>query len=226
MERNDKGQFVKGKNIVDLSGRRFGKLKVLRLDEERTKRKSYWICECECGTIKSIRGDTLNVIQSCGCVKKQQDKINLGIKYNHNMTYHPLFPIWDGMMNRCYNENNNAYENYGGRDITVCREWHNVKAFCKWAEENGWKKGLTIERKDVNKNYESSNCEWIPSNEQAWNTRKTVYVEINGEKIPLAKTARQLGIEPCLVWHRWKRGIRDYERLFFKGNLKTEYGKK
>lgn len=226
MERNDKGQFVKGKNIIDLSGRRFGKLKVLRLDEERTKRKSYWICECECGTVKSIRGDTLNVIQSCGCVKREQQKINLGIAYNHNMTYHPLFPIWDAMMNRCYNEKSSGYENYGGRGITVCDEWHDVKIFCKWAEENGWKKGLTIERKNVDKNYEPSNCEWIPSNEQAWNTRKTVYVEINGEKIPLAKTARKLGLEPCLVWHRWKRGIRDYDRLFFKGNLQTEYGKK
>lgn len=225
MERNSKGQFIKGKNIIDLSGRRFGKLKVLRLDEERTNRKSYWICECECGTVKSIRGDALNVIQSCGCVKREQQKINLGIIYNHNMTYHPLFPIWDAMMNRCYNKSQRSYEDYGGRGITVCEEWHDVKMFCKWAEENGWKKGLTIERKDVNKNYEPSNCEWIPSNEQAWNTRKTVYVEINGDKIPLAKTARKLGLEPRLVWHRWKRGIRDYDRLFFKGNLQTEYGK-
>lgn len=225
MERNDKGQFIKGKNVIDLSGRRFGKLKILRLDKERTKRKSYWICECECGNVKSIRGDTLNVIQSCGCVKKQQDKINLGIKDNHNMTYHPAFAIWDSMMNRCFNPKSSSYKNYGERGITVCEEWKDVKIFCKWMDDNNYNKTLSIERKDVNGNYEPSNCCLIPKEEQVWNTRVTRYIEIDGRKIPVAKTAREIGINPNTVWDRWKRGIRDYDRLFFKGNLQTEYKK-
>lgn len=223
MIRDEKGRFVKGENIVDLSEKRFGKLTVLQLDKDRTKRKSYWICRCDCGNIKSIRGDSLKIVTSCGCVKKEQDLKNLGVKRNHNMTHHPLFPIWDAVMNRCYNQNNRSYADYGGRGIKVCDDWHLVENFCKWGYENGFEKGLTIERIDVNGNYEPSNCKWIPSNEQAWNTRKTVYVDINGEMIPLARTARKLGLEPCLVWHRWKRGITDYGRLFFKGNLQTEY---
>lgn len=223
VKRNEKGQFIKGENVKDLTNKRFGKLKVIMLDKERAKRKSYWICECECGNVKSIRGDTLKVIKSCGCVKKEQDLINLGITYNHGMTYHPVFSIWNAMMERCYNKNQRSYKDYGGRGIEVCEEWHDAKKFCDWADKSGFKKGYSIERVNVNGNYEPSNCEWIPKGEQTWNTRKTVYVEIDGKNIPLAKTARKLGLKPCLVWHRWNSGVREYDKLFFKGNLHTEY---
>lgn len=221
-KRNGKGQFVKGAFIKDLTGKRFGKLTVIGLDKI-VNRKSYWKVKCDCGTEKSVRGDTLRVITSCGCVKKEQDKKNLHILYNHNMTNHPVFFVWSAMMNRCYNKHQKSYENYGKRGISVCEEWHDVKVFCRWAENNGYQEGLTIERIDVNKNYEPVNCKWIPANEQAWNTRKTVYADINGERIPLARRARELGIEPGTVWHRWKRGIKDYKRLFFKGNLAKDY---
>lgn len=223
--RNKKGQFVKGAFKKDLTGQRYGRLVVIKRDVARKLRRQYWICRCECGNIKSVRDDSLKRIQSCGCLKREQDKKNLGIAYNHNMTNHPAFLVWDAMMNRCCNRSQNSYHDYGERGITVCDEWKDVKQFCQWADDMGYSKGDSIERIDVNGNYEPSNCKWIPRNEQAWNTRKTVYADINGEKIPLAKTARKLGLEPCLVWHRWKRGIREYDRLFFKGNLQTEYNR-
>ncbi len=216
--RNKKGQFVKGENIKDISGKRYGKLTVVCLDRERTHRKSYWICKCDCGKIKSIRSDTLNRIKSCGCVKKQQDIINLGIDYNHNMTHEEVFTTWNAMMNRCLNPDNHAYKYYGGRGITVCDEWKDVKKFVDWAKKSGYQKGLSIERIDVNGNYEPQNCKWIPRSEQALNTRKTVYLFHNGKKIPLAKTARELGVSPNLAWHRWKRGL-SYEDIFYPGNL-------
>lgn len=219
MERNKKGQFIKGANIKDLTGQRFGKLTVLYLDKEKTKRKSYWVCKCDCGNIKSIRSDCLKVITSCGCVKKQQDIINLKIDRNHNMTHHKLFPIWNSMISRCHNINSDAYKNYGERGIIVCKEWHYVENFIDWAEKNGYKEGYSIERIDVNGNYCPENCCWIPKKEQVFNTRRTVYIEKDGEKIPLAKTAREHGISPCLAWHRWKSGIRNYDDLFYNGNL-------
>lgn len=220
-KRNEKGQFEKGSCVKDLTGLQFGRLKVIGF-EKVVKRKSYWRCRCQCGNQKVIRGDCLKVVQSCGCLKKEQDIVNLGIVKNHNMTNHPAFSIWNAMINRCCNRNNSSYQHYGGRGITVCEEWHDVTNFCKWADEHGFKKGYSIERIDVNGSYNPSNCELIPKAHQAWNTRKTVYIELNGEKIPLAKTARQLGLEPCLVWHRWKKGIRDYDKLFSKTNLHTD----
>lgn len=219
MERNSKWQFIKGKNIKDLTGKRFGKLTVLALDETRTKKKSYWYCRCDCGTIKSIRGDTLKVVTSCGCVKKQQDIFNLKIERNHKMTHHRLYPTWNGMINRCHNPKSIAYKDYGGRGISVCDEWHYVEKFIEWAENNGYVEGYSIERIDVNGNYCPENCCWIPISQQGLNTRKTVYIEHNGEQIPLAKEAKKCGISPCLAWHRWKSGVKNYDDLFYKGNL-------
>ena len=223
MIRNEKGQFVKGQNIKDLTGKRFGRLTVLRIDNKRTKGKTYWLCRCECGKEKSIRADTLKVVRSCGCLKKEQDMVNLGIKYNHGMTHHIAFSVWDTMMNRYNNPKSISYKDYGGRGITVCDEWKDPKIFCKWMDDNGYNKTLSIERKEVNGNYCPENCCLIPRKEQTWNTRKTKYIEIDGKKIPLAKTARKLGVNPMTVHERWNRGIREYDKLFFKGNLQTEY---
>ena len=222
MERNEKGQFVKGRMHSDLIGQRYGRLTVIERDLSRESRRAYWLCRCDCGNYKSIRGDGLGRVQSCGCLKKEQDIKNLGIKNNHNKTHHPAFSIWNAMMNRCNNPNQRAYSDYGGRGIIVCDEWKDVTTFCEWMDDNGFKKGLSIERIDVNGNYCPDNCELIPKSHQTWNTRKTTYIQIGGDKIPLAKTARKLGLNPCLVWHRWKSGEREYGRLFYKGNLRTE----
>ena len=134
------------------------------------------------------------------------------------MTHEEVFTTWNAMMNRCLNPDNHAYKDYGGRGITVCDEWKDVKKFVDWAKKSGYQKGLSIERIDVNGNYEPKNCKWIPRSEQALNTRKTVYLFHNGKKIPLAKTARELGVSPNLAWHRWKRAM-SYDDIFYPGNL-------
>lgn len=224
MKRNEKGQFVKGNIKVDITGRRYGKLVAIELDCSKNARKPYWICKCDCGNIKSIRKDCLGKVKSCGCLKKEQDLKNFSIDNNHGKTKHPAFSIWDAMMNRCHNPKTSAYKDYGERGISVCEEWRDVSNFCDWMDSNAFAKGLTIERVDVNGNYSPENCTLVPQCQQAWNTRKTVYAEIEGKVIPLAKTARELGLEPCLVWHRWKRGVREHDKLFFKGNLRHEYG--
>lgn len=222
--RNDKGQFVKGdvKNIV---GKRFQHLVVLKLDHIKCK-KSYWLCRCDCGREKVIRGDCLKVIQSCGCVKKEQDKSNLHIKNNHNCTYHPAYTIWNAMMNRCYSPQNKHYRDYGGRGITVCEEWHNIINFCKWADENGFvpNKNLSIERNNVNGNYEPSNCTWIPKSEQCYNRRNTIkFVDVDGTEKVLAKEARNKGIKVSLALTRYEKGIREPMFLFHKGNLQKDF---
>ena len=106
------------------------------------------------------------------------------------MTHEEVCTTWNAMRNRCLNPNNHAYKDYGGRGITVCDEWKDVKKFVDWAKKSGYQKGLYIERIDVNGHYEPKNCKWIPRSEQELNTRKTVYILHNGEQIPCAKTAR------------------------------------
>jgi len=200
MIRNEKGQFIRGRNIKDLTGQRFGRLKVLNIDTERTNRKTYWICKCDCGKFKSIRGDGLGIVNSCGCLKKEQDIRNLGIAYNHGMSKHKLFPVWNGMIHRCENSKNHAYKDYGGRGIKVCDEWHDVKKFIAWAENGKYEEGLTIERIDVNGNYEPSNCTWVTMSEQSLNKRNSVKVTIDGITKNLMTWAHSLGIPLREVW--------------------------
>lgn len=220
--RNEKGQFVKGENVKDLTGKRFGKLAVLRLDKVEN-RTSYWMVKCDCGNVKSVRGDTLKIIKSCGCIKKEQDIINFHITNHHKLTYHPAYHIWNNMISRCDNPEDHAYADYGGRGIKVCDEWHDIRKFCEWADRNGFKGGqnLSIERKDVNGNYCPENCCWIPRNEQSKNQRRTIRMTIGKEEKPLWEWAEIYGVDYEKVRQRYHNGHRNPEYLFYKGNHKT-----
>lgn len=221
MIRNEKGQFVKAKNVHDLTDRRFERLTVIKFVEVRNRR-AYWLCECECGNTKIIRGDALlsGRARSCGCIKKEMEMKNLHIENMHGCKKHPVYTTWINMMNRCYKADNINYKNYGGRGITVCDEWHDVKCFCRWADETGYVKSLTIERIDVNGNYCPENCTWIPKSAQELNKRNTARIMYNGELQPLVLVARQLGLNVGTVKNRWKKGIRNNDVLLYAGDLR------
>jgi hypothetical protein len=86
--------------------------------------------------------------------------------------YHPLYSVYSSMMTRCYNPNRSAFKYYGGRGIAVCKQWrHKPEAFIEWAMQNGWKPGLTIERKNNDGNYTPSNCVWATIRQQNRNSR-------------------------------------------------------
>lgn len=221
--RNSKGQFTKGSGIKNLVGNRYGKLTVVRFSQIKDQR-TYWICRCDCGNEKEIRGDCLNRIQSCGCVKKECDKKNLHITNNHGMSKHPLYATWCCMIDRCTDMNNPAYKHYGGRGIKVCDEWKDPRNFCKWAEKNGYEaeKGLSIERIDVDGNYEPSNCTWIPLNQQAYNRRCSIrFIDSDGKEKILAVEARKHGLPTKTASDRYKRGIRNPTLLLYKGNIQN-----
>jgi len=218
--RNKKGQFTKGENVKDISGKKFGKLTVLKLDKI-VNRKSYWIVKCECGTIKTVRSDTLKVITSCGCDKKKQDIINFGITNHHELNHHPVYSIWNAMINRCENPHNKHYNDYGGRGIKICEEWKDIRNFSKWADETGFElgKNLSIERKDVNGNYCPENCCWIDRKLQPRNRRNTVRLDMDGDNKSLSEWCEIYNVPYKKVIGRYCRGIREIDDLFYKGNL-------
>jgi len=93
--------------------------------------------------------------------------------YRHGLNEHPLYRVWTYMKSRCYNKNDTAYHNYGGRGITVCSEWvDSPKDFIHWSISNGWTKGLFIDRVDVNKGYSPTNCRFVTPTVSSINQRK------------------------------------------------------
>lgn len=158
---------------IDLTGQHFGRLTVLRRVENRG-RYPCWECKCACGrttyiTTPSLRsGHTI----SCGCYRKEVELENLSIhRQTHGQSYSRLYRTWANMKARCENPNNHNYVYYGGRGIRVCDESKSFEPFEAWALSNGYSENLTIDRINVDGNYEPANCRWATVTEQNRNKR-------------------------------------------------------
>ena len=117
-----------------------------------------------------------------------------GDDMKHGMSRTRLYNIWREMKRRCYNKACKSYKDYGGRGIIVCLEWlNNFQTFYDWAITNGYNEILSIERKDVNGNYEPSNCRWATKKEQANNKRNNHFITINDEIMTIAQCAKKSG---------------------------------
>jgi hypothetical protein len=111
------------------------------------------------------------------------------------------------MKARCYNPNNKGYKNYGERGITVCDEWLNdPSVFFKWAKDNGFQENLTLDRIDVNGNYNPTNCRWISKFKQQGNKRNNHFITFNGETKHLKEWGRVLGINAHTIGGRLRNG--------------------
>ena len=130
--------------------------------------------------------------------------------------YARLYASWQNMNNRCLKPKARGYKNYGGRGIAVCDEWKNdFHTFAQWALTNGWEDGMTIERINVNGNYEPSNCKYIPWKEQVYNKTDTLWITYRGETKSLTKWCKELGVSQYTASTRYHRdGIRNPELLF------------
>lgn len=149
---------------IDLTGKVFGRWTVLQFDRVARNGDSCWVCECICGTVKSVNGYHLRSGRStsCGCLSSElARKRKPALKHGLKKTNPRLYRIWQCMLNRCRREKDVCFNAYGGRGISVCEQWHSFQAFYEWAMDNGYSDNLTIDRINVDGNYEPSNCQWI-----------------------------------------------------------------
>lgn len=125
----------------------------------------------------------------------------------HGMRHTRLYNIWRSMNQRCYNPNTLNFDRYGGRGIEVCEEWrYSFITFRDWAVANGYSDELTIDRKEVNGNYEPSNCRWATVKEQANNKRNSRVIEFNGVSHTLGEWSTITGIRVATIWARLRNG--------------------
>lgn len=196
--------------ILDLNGKRFGRLVVIGRAEDRVqkngRRRVMWTCQCDCGNVVTVLGDNLKkgVSNSCGCLRKE---IMSAAKSTHGDTKTKLYGVWCGIKRRCYNEHTMYYEKYGGRGITMCDEWRDsYEAFKKWAESSGYSEGLSIERVDNDGPYSPENCEWADSKTQANNRHSNVKLTLNGETHNITQWSSIVGISAKKLFNRYYAG--------------------
>ena len=164
--------------FIDLTGKKIGRLTIISLKAKGKRTK--WNCICDCGKEKIIDGQHLRSkkIISCGCASIERISI---LNKTHGQSNTRIYNIWCGMKTRCYDINCHTYSRYGNRGIKVCDEWKNdFQTFYNWAMANGYQDNLTIDRIDVNGNYEPSNCRWVDKYTQSNNTSRNVIIEFMG----------------------------------------------
>lgn len=183
---------------LNLIGKRFGKLMVIEeappfYGSNGKRKRTMWLCQCDCGGRTIVRGENLTTgnTKSCGCYQRlQTSKSTL----RHGACKTRLYTIWSNMKERCYTKNNDSYINYGGRGIIMCDEWLDFENFRSWALKNGYADNLSIDRINVDGDYEPNNCRWANFYDQARNKRNNRILELDGESHCLSEWAEIVGL--------------------------------
>lgn len=205
----------------DITGQKFGKLTAIKLDHIKsysTSTKRYWLCKCKCGNYSIVEQGQLTrgKTKSCGCIQKEY------FKTKHNLRNSKIYETWSNIKKRCYNARSTRYKWYGAKNIKMCDEWKNdFKTFYDWSINNGYKEPLTIDRIDVNGNYEPNNCRWVDWKQQQQNKNSNINITYKNQTKCIAEWARIFNINRATLQWRIKQGWKIDEALTTP--VKTKY---
>lgn len=195
---------------------RYTRLVVVKEVEKTKNGQRQVLCKCDCGNFKiaDLKNLRKGRIKSCGCLKKGRAKSANTIPRDR------LYKIWGDVIQRCENPKNDKFNRYGGRGIKIHSEWRiSYLAFKEWALNNGYSDNLTIDRIDVNGDYEPTNCRWTTSKVQANNKRNNVLITYNGETHTISEWSDITGIRYSNIQTRFRKGL-PLEQVFFNGDLR------
>lgn len=191
------------KKARDLTGERFGRLVVLwrgeNIVEPSGATRSAWFCVCDCGETKTVSQHSLSrgLTRSCGCMMREKTP-------KHGMSRRPVYRQWAAMLQRCNNPRHTHFSHYGGRGIQVCERWHDFMSFFEDMGEP--EPGMTLDRIDVNGNYEPGNVKWSSRREQANNRRNNTTLTYAGKTLTIAEWGRVTGLGKSAIKNRLSRG--------------------
>lgn len=220
-------EIKKPSRIPDLVGKKFNKLTVISFYGQDKNNNSMWLCLCDCGKISNpMRGFDLKngSLISCGCYR---DAKLYNQSVTHGMTSHPLYKIWEGMKARCYIKSCGSWEYYGGRGVFVCEEWkENFMSFYNWAIDNGWQKGLQLDKDSKGiKNgtnslcYSPETCCFVTRMENCNNRRNNHRIEYNGVSATLSEWSRLYNTTGKQIKRNLDKGWSIEESIFNKRDL-------
>lgn len=204
-------------------GMKFGRYTILERRGSYKNGEKLYLCKCECGTIKIVALSHLKrgKIKSCGCygeeVRRKSHK-------KHGMYNSRIYKIWLHMKERCFNKNCSSYNCYGRRGITVCEEWLDFTAFCKWAFCNGYSDNLTIDRIDNDKGYCPNNCRWVTRSENSKRASQRL-IEIDGVIKNISEWCACSGASTTTMGRRMQNGGMDSVKEYIREKLKSACGK-
>lgn len=186
--------------LIDLINQRFGRLFVVKRENSRSGDKPYWICQCNCGTIKIVSGDHLRRgnIQSCGCSRITHGHTTKNIKSR-------IYSIWDSMIQRCTNKNKKVWKHYGGRGITICERWLKFGNFLVDMGDPPTDKHQ-LDRINNDDNYCPSNCRWVVSKMNNRNRSDNYLITYDGRMQCLSAWAEEFCIGQEVLMSRIRSG--------------------
>lgn len=202
-------------NSYDIAGKKYGMLTAVARHHTDGKKWS-WVFRCDCGkevirvTSDVTKAHKKGMLQSCGCQrhKRAGDRLR-----THGMSRHPAFAVWRSMLDRCRLPTHQAWENYGGRGITVCERWQ--ESFQNFWDDMGatYQKGLCLDRRDNEKGYCPENCRWVTYRQSANNKRTSVYIHTSKGRMTVAQASREFGVGVTTILYRISAGWKEEELL-------------
>lgn len=213
------------RTLEDMVGKRFGRLVVVK--RVPSKNLTKWLCRCDCGNEIEAFGNNLKRGHtiSCGCYRED---IRPTLAYRHGLKHTRAYRVWEKIKGRCCCPTNPNYQRYGGRGITLCKEWRDdPKKFIEWAYANGYREDAeygecTVDRIDNNKGYSPENCRIVNEKVQANNRRSNRYIEHNGERKTMAQWSDIYNLNPMTVrYYHVDRGM-TLQEILDKGLAKNK----